>query len=380
MNLYKTRKPITIDQARILAVDDEQALCDLIARWLTKEGISCDQALSVDEAILLMQQNHYDLVISDIMMPGKSGIDFLDIVSERFPTTAMIMATAVDSRETAVSTLEKGAFGYIIKPLERNEFIINVFNALERRRIILQHEDYERHLEHLIRERTKDIRKREEEIALRLISASGYRDEETGQHIRRIGLYGVILASKINWPQEKIDYMRVAGPMHDIGKIGIPDEILLKPGKLTSEEFEIIKQHPLIGAQILGDSNIPLLEMAHDIALYHHEKWDGSGYPHALQGDEIPQSAQIVALVDVYDALSNDRVYRPALPEHEVISIMKKGRGSHFNPQLFDLFIENLQEFHEILSTHGDSEEQYYKNLLTFHRTTNGKDIDNRRQ
>ena len=354
MNIYTTRKPISISQANILAVDDEKVLCDLVARWLTREGISCDTALSVDEALLLMQQKHYDLVISDIMMPGKSGIDLLDIVSERFPTTAMIMATAVDSRETAVSTLEKGAFGYIIKPLERNEFIINVFNALERRRIILQHEDYERHLEQLVRDRTEDIRSREEQIALRLISASGYRDEETGQHIRRIGLYGAIMANKMNWSQEQIDYMRVAGPMHDIGKIGIPDEILQKPNKLSLEEFEIIKQHPLIGSRILADSNIPLLKMAHDIALYHHEKWDGSGYPEGLRQDEIPQPAQIVALVDVYDALCNDRVYRPALPEEQVLSIMQEGKGCHFNPQLFDLFIENRQTFREILKAHKD--------------------------
>ena len=241
MNLYKTRKPINISQARILAVDDEKVLCDMVATWLKREGISCDTAYCVDDAIALMQHTHYDLVISDITMPGKSGIEFLSIVRENFPTTAVIMATAVDNRETALLTLEKGAFGYTIKPFERNEFIINIINALERRRIILEHEDYERHLEQEVRDRTEDIRNREEQIALHLISASGYRDEETGQHIKRIGLYGAVLAKKIGWNQEMIDYMRVAGPMHDVGKIGIPDEILRKPGKLTEEEFAIIK-------------------------------------------------------------------------------------------------------------------------------------------
>ena len=357
MNLYTTRKPINMSEARILAVDDEQALCNLVARWLSREGITCDQAYCVDDAISLMQQTHYDLVISDIMMPGKTGIDFLGIVSERFPTTAMIMATAVDSRETAVMTLEKGAFGYIIKPFERNEFIINIFNALERRRIILEHQNYERHLEQVVRDRTEDIRNREEQIALRLISASGYRDEETGQHIKRIGLYGAVLAKKMGWDQEKIDYIRVAGPMHDVGKIGIPDEILRKPGELSTEEFNIIKQHPRIGALILEDSTIPLLKMARDIALYHHEKWDGSGYPHGLKKDAIPESAQIIALVDVYDALSNDRVYRAALPEEKVLSIMKEGKGTHFNPHIFDSFIEMLPEFREILKEHGDIKE-----------------------
>ena len=356
MNLYKTRKTIDISKSRILIVDDEPALCELVARWLDKEGIVCDSACGVDAAIALMQQTPFDLVISDIMMPGKSGIEFLAIVGESFPTTAMIMATAVDSRETAVSTLEKGAFGYIIKPFERNEFIINIFNALERRRVIIEHENYERQLEQVVRDRTEDIRNREEQIALCLISASGYRDEETGQHIKRIGLYGAVLAQKLGWDQEKIDFMRVAGPMHDVGKIGIPDEILRKPGKLSPDEFNIIKQHPQIGARILEDSNIPLLKMAHDIALYHHEKWDGSGYPFGLKKDAIPESAQIVALVDVYDALSNDRVYRAALSEDQVLSIMREGQGRHFNPRLFDFFMELLPKFREILMKHGDKE------------------------
>ena len=355
MNLYKTRKTIKISEARILAVDDEQPLCNLVARWLSLEGISCDTSYDVDDAISLMQKHHYDLVVSDIMMPGKSGIDFLSIVSKKFPTTAVIMATAVDNRETAMMTIENGAFGYIIKPFERNEFIINIFNALERRRIILEHQNYEKHLEQVVRDRTEDIRNREEQIALRLISAAGYRDEETGQHIKRIGLYGAVLAKKMGWNQEKIDYMRVAGPMHDVGKIGIPDEILRKAGKLSFDEFEIIKQHPVIGARILEDSDIPLLKMAHDIALYHHEKWDGSGYPHGLKKDEIPESAHIVALVDVYDALSNNRVYRAALPEEKVIAIMKEGRGCHFNPLLFESFLKMLPSFRMILKIHGDN-------------------------
>nr|MBF0223525.1 response regulator [Desulfobulbaceae bacterium] len=345
MDIYKSRKAINISKANILIVDDEKDLCDMVASWLKSEGISCDTAYCVDDAVSLMRRSNYALVVSDIMMPGKSGIDFLNIVSKEFPTTAMIMATAVDKRETAVLTLEKGAFGYIIKPFERNEFIINIFNALERRRIVLEHQKYERHLEQEVRERTADIYQREEEIALKLISASGYRDEETGAHIKRIGLFGAILAEKIGWDQERVDYMRVAGPMHDVGKIGIPDEILHKPGKLTAEEFEIIKGHTLIGKKILEGTKIPLIQMATDIAEYHHEKWDGSGYPHGLKDDAIPQSAQIVAIADVYDALSNDRDYRAALPEEKVLSIMKEVKSNHFNPFIYDLFLAALPVF-----------------------------------
>jgi len=354
MNIYKSRKAINITKAKILAVDDEQNLCDMVANWLNREGLSCDTAYCVDDAIALMRQKNYDLVVSDIMMPGKSGIDFLNIVSESFPATAMIMATGVDKRETAVLTLEKGAFGYIIKPFERNEFIINIFNALERRRIVLEHQKYEKQLEQKVRERTADIYQREEEIALKLISASGYRDEETGSHIRRIGLFGAIIAKKIGWDQERIDYMRVAGPMHDVGKIGIPDKILLKPGKLTVEEFEKIKEHTLIGKKILEGTKIPLIQMATDIAECHHEKWDGSGYPHGIKGQAIPESAQIVAVADVYDALSNDRVYRVALPEEKVLSIMEEGKNNHFNPFIHDAFIEELPAFRKILDEHGD--------------------------
>jgi putative two-component system response regulator len=356
MSIYTNRRPINIAKAWILAVDDEIDLCRMVAILLKREGFHCDTAVNVDEALDLLEQNHYDLIVSDIMMPGKSGIDFLDIVSIRFPTTAMIMATAVDNRETAITTLEKGAFGYVIKPFERNELVINVINALERRRIVLEHDRYEKHLEHEVRDRTADIRTREEEIALRLISASGYRDEETGQHIKRIGLIGAVLAEKIGWEQERIDYMRIAGAMHDVGKIGIPDEILHKPGKLTAQEFEIIKTHTLIGGRILENSSIPLLEMAREIAIHHHEKWDGSGYPYGLSENVIPESAQIVALADVYDALCNDRVYRKAMPEQEVLAIMAAGKGAHFNPQLYEYFVELLPEIHRILATHRDKE------------------------
>ena len=251
MNIYQKRQPLHFAESRILAVDDEPELCGMIAIWLTREGMQCDTACNVDDALAMLQEVQYDLIVSDIMMPGQSGIDFLEIVGRRFPATAMIMATAVGRRATALETLEKGAFGYVIKPFDREELLINVINALERRRIILEHTNYEQRLEQEVRDRTAEIRHREEEIALRLISASGYRDEETGEHIKRIGLFGAALAEEIGWPREQIDYIRIAGPMHDVGKIGIPDYILRKPGKLTAEEFAIIKKHPLIGAGIL---------------------------------------------------------------------------------------------------------------------------------
>lgn len=210
-------------------------------------------------------------------------------------------------------------------------------------------------LEKEVSKRTKEIRAREEEIALRLICAADTRDDgETGSHIRRLGLYSQLIATHLNWRQDKIDEIRIAAPMHDIGKIGIPDEILKKPGALSSEEFEIMKSHSEIGAKILSNSNSGLVQMAREISLGHHEKWDGSGYPNGLSGKEIPVSARIVAIVDVFDALIHKRVYKDEMSVDEAIEIMSEGRGTHFDPKLFDLFIQLKKEMSEIAKNFDD--------------------------
>ena len=307
---------------RILVVDDELLICKMVSLWLEKDGYKSDIAGGANEALQLLKDKRYDLLISDINMPQVTGIELLQRVKELYPEMAVIMATAVDQRDTAIQALLLGAYAYIIKPFHKNEFLINVVNALERRRLTLESKRHQEILEQEVRERTADIRNREEEIALHLISAAGHRDEETGEHIKRLGLYSVAMAEALGWDQERIDYIRVAAPMHDVGKIGIPDKILQKPGKLATDEFEIIKGHPKIGGDILGGTSIPLLQMATEIALYHHEKWDGSGYPHGLSGGDIPETARIVSVADVYDALSHDRVYRKAYSEPEVLSIM----------------------------------------------------------
>ncbi len=208
--------------------------------------------------------------------------------------------------------------------------------------------EYGQGLEKIVRKQTRQIRQTQEETIIRLLTALESRDEETGGHVRRIGLYSAHLAEAAGWSTEKIDDLRLAAPMHDIGKIGVPDAILQKNGKLTVDEFEIIKSHTTIGGQILGDSEFPMLQMAHDIALYHHERWEGGGYPMDLAGEKIPDVARIVALVDVYDALSQDRVYRKASPEEEVLELMAVGRGNHFDPFFYDLFLEAIPAFRQI--------------------------------
>ncbi len=211
------------------------------------------------------------------------------------------------------------------------------------------------YLEHEVRKRTAEIRAREEEIVLRLICAADSRDDgETGCHIRRLGLYSELMAKHLSWHQDMIDAIRIAAPMHDIGKIGIPDNILKKRGKLTNEEFEIMKTHSQIGANILSNSKTYLLQMAYEISLGHHEKWDGSGYPNGLSGGEIPISARIVAIADVFDALIHKRVYKKRVSVDEAITIMIKGKGTHFDPKLLDLFLGLNDEMSQISANFHD--------------------------
>ena len=203
-------------------------------------------------------------------------------------------------------------------------------------------------LERAVESRTAAIRQREEEIAMRLLAAAGIRDEETGSHVRRIGLFSAAVGQALGWNAGRIADIRVAAPMHDIGKIGIPDAILLKPGKLTADEYRIMQQHTTIGAKMLGGSDIPLLVMSSEIALCHHEKWDGSGYPNGKHGEDIPIAARIVAIVDVYDAMLNRRVYKAPIAESEVLRSMADAAGKHFDPALLDVFTSILPVIREI--------------------------------
>ncbi len=337
-----------MSRRRILVVDDEVYITEILARWLEAAGYSCERAHSAEEALSLLAADRFELVVSDVMMPGMSGIELLEQVRAEHRDLAMIMATAVDDRSTAISTLRLGAYGYLIKPLDEDDVVINVAQALERRRLHMLDRQYQSQLEQEVRDRTNEIRQVREEVSLMLVSVSEFRDMDTGAHVRRMGLYAEALAVELGWGREIADDLRLVAPMHDVGKIGVPDSVLLKPGRLTDEEFEVIKGHASIGASILNRHDLPLLDLAGEIALSHHERWDGSGYPHGRVGESIPRAARLVAIVDVYDALVHDRVYRAALPEEEAIAIMKKGRGSHFDPAIFDVFVELLPDLRRI--------------------------------
>lgn len=217
-------------------------------------------------------------------------------------------------------------------------------------------------LESEVKRRTLEIRKREEEIAIKLVSLTSLRDEETGAHVRRIGLYAAVMAKALGWNAEDIDTIRVAAPMHDIGKIGIPDRILRKSGVLNDEEFNVMKKHTEIGATMLRGTKIPILNMAADIALNHHERWDGTGYPRGLLGEGIPVSARITTIVDIYDALVHERVYKKAMPEAEALSLMQEMAGRHLDPDLLGMFLSLLPSMRrirlEVTEEHEDSSEE----------------------
>jgi putative two-component system response regulator len=289
-------------------------------------------------------------------MPRMSGIELLGKIRDRYPEVAVVMVTGLDDRSTATAALTKGAYDYIIKPFEENELVIRVTGALERQRAAVLRKRYEQELERKVEERTRDLRRAQEEIIFRLLRASGLRDEETGAHVWRMGRYAAALAEALGWPPQAVTDIRLAAPMHDVGKIGIPDRVLGKRARLTDSEFGEVQDHALIGAEILAGSGIPLIEMAHDIALYHQEKWDGSGYPEGLAGKAIPEAARIVAIADVYDALLNKRCYRPAKSEEEALRIMRAERGTHFDPEVLDCFLRILPKFREIRLAFADEE------------------------
>ena len=342
---------------RVLVVDDEAPIRELMRRWLTNDGYDCVTAAGGVAAWEALRSDEFALLITDIMMPGMSGMELLSKVTQEQPDVAVIIVTAMDDRATAADALSLGAYGYLIKPFEKNEALISVSSALRRRELELLERGYSRRLEREIREQTAVIRKTQEEVVLRLVSVCGFRNEETGDHVRRIGLYAAVLAEALGWKADDVGDILLAAPMHDIGKIAVPDAILMKPGRLTEEEFDKIKEHPAAGAQMLGHAEVPLLRMAREIALSHHEKWDGSGYPNGLAGGAIPLSGRITAVCDVYDALISERVYRPALPEEDALAIMRKDKGSHFDPQVFACFLQMLPSLREIRRQLADEHE-----------------------
>jgi putative two-component system response regulator len=341
---------------QLLVVEDEEVIRRAVCRLLASRGFSVLSAPDVHHAIEILKQESVSLVLSDIQMPGPSGLDLVDWIREsgRMPQTAVVMVTGVDDNTTAIQALKKGAYAYVFKPFSRSELFIQIDAALRRRELELASQRTEQELQAEIRAKTAEIRHAHEEIVMRLMAASEFRDNETGKHIRRLGLYAAELARLLGWSEEEQDRIRLAAAMHDVGKIGIPDHILLKPGGLGAEEWRTMKEHTRIGHQILTGSAIPVLEMASRIALSHHERWNGSGYPDGSAGADIAIEARIIALVDVYDALTHARCYKPAWPEEDAVAEMKRLSGVQFDPELLALFLDNLPAMRRIRLENAD--------------------------
>ena len=346
----------------ILIVDDEPDLCHIFKRFLEVDGYRCLTATGGEEALELLAENEIFLVITDINMPGMSGIDLLREVGARYPEVAVLMLSAVDDRKVAVQSLQLGAFTYMIKPVSRNELVINVINGLRRRFLELEHRRRHEKLEELVQRRTaklfaakQELARAGEETVLRLAKAAEFRDDETAQHTVRMSLYCKLIAQGYGFNSERCELIRLASQLHDVGKIGIPDAILLKPGKLTTDEFTIMKEHALFGFRILSDSTVSLLETGAIIARGHHEKYDGSGYPDGISGENIAVESRIAAIADVFDALTTKRVYKDALPVSSAIEILKKGRGVHFDPGLLDIFLAEMDAVIRIREQFRDS-------------------------
>jgi putative two-component system response regulator len=326
----------------VLVVDDESAVREVVCLWLERLGYRCYRADSVPSAAEMLKNHSFDVVTSDITMPGQSGIELLNLVTEEHPETPVLMLTANADTQSAIRALTQGAYGYLLKPVKREEFLCQFLKALEHRRLLVENREYTTLLEWKVSEQTRAIRSAHEETIQRLVTASMYRDDETGGHIKRTGIGSALVAQTLGWSAEQVELIQLAAPMHDVGKVGIPDAILRKPGKLTDEEYAIMKTHAVIGAKMLAGSLSPVLQMAEQIAHFHHERWDGMGYPNGLVGDEIPKAARILAIVDFYDALMHDRVYRKAVPENIVLEMIEQGRETHFDPEVLFAFLESL--------------------------------------
>ena len=350
------RRTPQAEKRRGLVVDHDPQTRTLLARWLTDAGYACSVAADAHAAWLQLQRQNIDLVIMDVRLPGRSGLDLLKQIQQPFPEVAVLMLTGAADSASAIEALAAGAYGYLQKPIARTELLIQASKALEQRRTAREQRDRTDALAAQVRDQTAEIIAAHEATIHLLVRASLYRDEESAAHVRRTGEYSELLALRAGWNVENARLIRLAAPLHDIGKIGLPDSVLRKTDRLTSQETCVMQSHTVIGAQLLAGSELPMLQLAHEIALHHHEHWDGSGYPQGLSGHAIPESARIVAIVDLYDALSHDRIYRPALPASLVQTALEERRGRHFDPMLLDAFLSllpDIRQMHDSNLNHG---------------------------
>jgi putative two-component system response regulator len=365
--------------AKIAIIDDEPTNIKVVSRLLHLEGYSTFlTANDARQAVPLIQTNQPDLVLLDLMMPHVGGLEILKAVRQNSLTshTPVIILTASTDRDTRVQALRAGANDFLNKPIDPSELAPRVGNLLSLKKHQDQLQNYSQELEVAVKRRTAELEASRRDILHCLARAAEYRDDDTGHHVIRVGRYARLIATALQMDETSIDCIEQAAQLHDVGKIGVSDEILRKPGRLTDSEFELMRKHSGfgkrvlqrispqeevalrhhadIGAKILGIGRSPVLDMAMRIALTHHEWWNGSGYPLGLQANDIPVEGRITAVADVFDALSTKRCYKEAFPIDKCFAIMTNERGTHFDPAILDAFTSQRTQIIEVQMQYAD--------------------------
>ena len=336
----------TFKHARILIVDDEAANVELLRRVLDRAGFrKVDSTTDPCEAVSLYVQTRPDLILLDLHMPHMDGLAVMDRLNQIIEASYLpiLMLTGDLSPEARREALSRGAKDFVNKLFNPDEVLLRIRTLLETRFLYLQIQSQNQMLEAKVRERTRELESAQIEIIERLARAAEFRDDNTGQHTERVGHMAALLARELGLTDAQVSLIRRAAPLHDVGKIGIPDAILLKLGNLTPAEFELVKTHTTIGARILSASRFALLRLAEEIAFSHHERWDGAGYA-GLAGDQIPLAGRIVTVADVFDALTQKRPYKPAWPVEEAVAEVDRQRGRQFDPAIVDAFLRIVEK------------------------------------
>ena len=338
--------PRIFKNARILIVDDEAANVDLLRRLLQRAGFSRIESTSDSREVAdLYVKFRPDLILLDLHMPHRDGLAVMDELNQIAEASYLpiLMLTGDDTQEAKREALSRGAKDFLNKPFNSDEVLLRIGTLLETRFLYLQIQSQNQILEAKVRDRTRELESAQIEIIERLARAAEFRDDNTGQHTERVGQMAALLAKQIGLPDAQVSLIRRAAPLHDVGKIGIPDSILLKLGKLTADEFALVKTHTSIGARILSGSRFTILRLAEEIAFNHHERWDGDGYA-GVVGAAIPLAGRIVAVADVFDALTQKRPYKAAWPVAEAIAEIDRQRAKQFDPTLVDAFLRVIEQ------------------------------------